>query len=332
MKVTAIILWSFFVQCLLCSIASSEYSPCFDPNYIDNPGVLHNGLFECGEPNLVTQSFTPPIYWERIPLPDTLADCYAGLHPDFVPPEPRIEWVIPGPYQGDTFVVLSTGGYDAVPDGAVTSSKISEEVFLYAGDTIIGAYFFGTTDYRPFNDYASIFLELAVDPNDYPDSVEHVLISGAQCDVETIESFRSTFELSPETGGWITFSHTVEPNQVGPYFLRCEVTDFKDTIYNSYFAIDGLRICRGGQPIADLDWDCDVDLLDYSIISEAWLTFCPDIDINDPNFPGDPNDYPPPVTDPNIPCQLADIDNNWFVDPNDLSIMSDQWLIKPASE
>jgi hypothetical protein len=208
MKVTAIILWSFFVQCLLCSIASSEYSPCFDPNYIDNPGVLHNGLFECGEPNLVTQSFTPPIYWERIPLPDTLADCYAGLHPDFVPPEPRIEWVIPGPYQGDTFVVLSTGGYDAVPDGAVTSSKISEEVFLYAGDTIIGAYFFGTTDYRPFNDYASIFLELAVDPNDYPDSVEHVLISGAQCDVETIESFRSTFELSPETGGWITFSHT----------------------------------------------------------------------------------------------------------------------------
>jgi hypothetical protein len=110
------------------------------------------------------------------------------------------------------------------------------------------------------------------------------------------------------------------------------VTDFKDTIYNSYFAIDGLRICRGGQPIADLDWDCDVDLLDYSIISEAWLTFCPDIDINEPNFPGDPNDYPPPVTDPNIPCQLADIDNNWFVDPNDLSIMSDQWLIKPASE
>ena len=156
-------------------------------------------------------------------------------------PEPRIEWEIPGPYQGDTFVVLSTGGFEDVPDGAVISSKISQEVFLHAGDTIIGAYFFGTTDYSPFNDYASIYLELAGDPNDYPGSVEHFLIPDAQCDIETIESFRSTLELSPETGGWITFSHTVEANQVGPYFLRCEVTDFKDSIYNSYFAIDGLQ-------------------------------------------------------------------------------------------
>ena len=328
MKVKAIILGSFCLHCLLFSATGNEVPPPTDPNgYIDDPIALDNGLFENGDPNLTTYSFTPPINWERIPVPDALTDCYAALESDFVPIEPRIEWNIPYPYHGDTFVALSTGGFGDIGDDDIESAAISQELFLNAGDTITGAYFFGTTDYIPYNDYASIYLELAAYPNDYPDSLESFLIPDAQCSVETIESFRSTLELSPETGGWITFSHTVEPNQVGPYYLRCEVTDFIDSIYNSYFAIDGLRICRGGLSIADLDWDCDVDLLDYSIISKAWMTFCPDIDINDPNFPGDPNDYPPPVTDANVPCQLADIDNSWFVDPNDLMIFSDQWLI-----
>ena len=315
MKINTIILGSLFVHCLLYSMASSECPLYANPNdYIDNPNTLDNGLFECGDPNLTMYGFTAPIYWERFPVPDTLADCYAALHSNFDPPESGIDWNIPYPYQGDTFVVLSTGGIGG--DGEIKSSTISQEVFLNAGDTIIGAYFFGTTDYRPYNDYGGIYLELAADPNDYPGSLEHFLIPEAQCSVDAIGSFRSTFELSPDTGGWIAFSHTVETNQVGPYFLRCEVVDLLDTIYNTYFAIDGLRICRGGRPIADLDRDCDVDLVDYSILSSAWLADCHEI--SDPDSP---------YYDPNIPCQLADIDNSWFVGPNDLIIMSDQWLI-----
>jgi hypothetical protein len=331
MKIKTIILGSFCLHCLLFSATSNAISPPTDPNgYIDDPIALDNGLFEYGDPNLTPYAFTPPINWERIPNPDRLDDCYAGLEPNFIPPELSVDWNIPYPYQGDAFVVLSTGGIGG--DGEIKSSTISQEVFLNDGDTIMGAYYFGTTDYRPYNDYAGIYFELAADPNDYPGSLEHFLIPEAQCSVDSIGSFKSTFELSPDTGGWITFSHTVEPNQVGPYFLRCEVVDLLDTIFNTYFAIDGLRICRGGRSIADLDGDCDVDLLDYSIISKVWMTFCPDIPIDDPNFPGDPNDYPPPVTNPNIPCQLADLDNSWFVDPNDLMIFSDQWLINNSSD
>jgi hypothetical protein len=330
MKMKAIILGSLCVHCLLFSAAANTVFPP-DPNgYIDDPFALDNGLFENGDPNLTTYGFTPPIYWQRIPSPDRLDDCYAGLDPNFVPPESRAEWSIPSPYQGDAFVVLSTGGLG--DDGAIQSAAITQEVFLNEGDTIIGAYFFGTTDYRPYNDYGCIYLEQAAEPNDYPDSLEYFEIPQAQCSVNSIGSFKSTLELSPDTGGWIAFSHTIEPNQVGPYYLRCEVVDVLDTIYNTYFAIDGLRICRGGQPIADLDWDCDVDLQDYAIISRAWLTFCPDIAIDDPNFPGDPNDYPLPVTDPNIPCQLADLDNSWFVEPNDLMIFWDQWLLGVSSD
>jgi hypothetical protein len=255
-------------------------------------------------------------------------DCYASLHSDFEHEDPRIEWEIANPFEGDTFVLLSTGEFGNINADAVKGSKISQEVFLHAGDTILGAYFFGTTDYRPYNDYASIYLELAADPNDFPDSLEYFLIPGAQCDVDTVGSYKSTHALAPD--GWIPFSHTVEPNQVGPYLLQCEVVDVLDLRFNSYFAIDGLRICRGGKPLSDLNDDCDVNLIDYSILSEAWLSFCPDPPFFDPNY-YDPNDYPP-ITDPNIPCQLADLDNSWFVDPNDLIIMSDEWLINPPSE
>ena len=118
----------------------------------------------------------------------------------------------------------------------------------------------------------------------------------------------------------------MEPNQAGPYILQCEVVDIKDKIVTTYLAVDSLRICRGGKALSDLNDDCDVNLLDYSILSEAWMAFCPDPPFYDPNY-YDPNDYPP-ITDPNIPCQLADLDNSWFVDPNDLVIMSDEWLFK----
>ncbi len=336
MNVKVIVLGVVVFHCLLFLPASGECPAYGDPNNAaDDPNILDNGLFECGDPNLTTYGFIPPIRWERIPHPSSTneCDCYAGLHPSFASTETT--WEITHPFQGNSFVLLSTGDLDgdAEPDLASGGSILSQTIFLYAGDTITGAYFFGTTDYRPYNDYASIYLELAAeDPNDYPNAPAYFSIPGTQCNVEAVGDYKSTLRLSPKTDGWIPFSYTVEPNQAAPYFLRCEVADDRDTIYESYYAVDNLRICRGGQSIADLNWDCDVDLSDYSIISEAWLAFCPDIPITDPNFPGDPNDFPTPA-DPNTSCQMADLDNSWFVDPNDLIILSDQWLIKtPARQ
>jgi len=202
---------------------------------------------------------------------------------------------------------------------------------LSSGDTIIGAFYFGTNDYMPYNDYGQIKLELIGDSNDYPGSVESFDFPGAYCNVDMVGNQQSTEPRDEEvlfsatTEGWVQFIHTVEPNQIGPYSLICEVVDVGDDIVNSYYAIDGLRICRGGKPLSDLNDDCSVNLVDYSIFSEAWLSFCPDPPFYDPNL-YDPNDFPP-VADPNIPCQLADIDNSWYVDPNDLMIMSDEWLI-----
>ena len=135
----------------------------------------------------------------------------------------------------------------------------------------------------------------------------------------TVGDKRSTSDLSEETDGWIAFSHTMEPNEVGLYHLRCEVVEGKDLIVASYFAIDNLRTCKDDLSQADLNYDCNVNLEDYSIISSAWLAFCPDI--VDPNTM-DPND----IAGSDIPCQLADIDNSGYVDPNDLILMSEDFL------
>lgn len=456
MNLKVIILGALFFQYLLSALASFECSLYYtDPNgYIDDPNTLENGLFECGDPNLTTYNFTPPVLWERIPDPAANAECYAAIRSSFEPN--GVNWGVPTPFEGDSFVLLSTEDIDGSLVDNLEKAIIQQKVFFYEGDVILGAYFFGTFDYPAFNDYCRIYATLDPnyacllhDPNTFYgyeiavnggfDSDESWAMTGlweisagvATYNEELQTSVNSTLSQSvplepnetylvsinvltglfgsgsdffvvtlgdqtymmtayenttltqlfaptsgnmltiswanegminidkvsvkrsvcpaeeftilyksvgkdandinsySSTGTWIPFEHVIEPNQVGPYSLRCEVADRVDTILNSYFAVDGLRICRSGRPIADLDWDCDVDLQDYSVISQAWLAFCPDPPFYDPNL-HDPNDYPPPVTDPNIPCQLADIDNNWFVDPNDLIIMSDQWLLNAS--
>jgi hypothetical protein len=327
------ILGLFLIQCIVYSQDAGGCAIFADPNdYIDDPNTLENGLFECGDPNNQTPygtfyDFVPPIYWERIPhLENTNQDdCYAGLHEEFTGKPRDGEWRIAHPYSGNFFLLLSTGGDGgALRDEQVKGSSVSQNVYLSQGDTIIGAYFFGTTDYMPYNDYGQISLVLAGDPNDYPNSLASFIIPESYCDVDMVGNYQSTEPGHPEsdfsatTDGWVPFSYTIsEPNLVGPYRIVCEVVDFNDRVFNSYYAVDGLRICRGGKPLSDLNSDCEVNLIDYSILSEAWLSFCPD----DPNGI-DPND----IADPNIPCQLADIDNSWFVDPNDLATMSFEWL------
>lgn len=326
------------VHCLWAVCLGQDLCEGYDPNHLpdpnvyacDGPLILDNGDLESGCSYLTEFDFLPPISWQRIPHPSSNRqdDCYAGLHNSFIPESINTNWSIDYPYEGENFVVLSTSGFsdkdgeDRIGDSDIKGSSMSQNVFLSAGDTIRGAFFFGTVDYQPFNDWGQISLIFAGDPNDYPDSDLKFALEASYCDVEIVGNYLSTLDIQPETGGWIQFTYTVEPNQVGPYLLICEVADDGDSIINSYYAVDGLYICKGGIRPADLNSDCEVNLEDFSIISEAWLSFCPD----DPNGL-DPNDF---TTDPNIPCQLADINNDWYVDVNDLIFMTDDWLYNAA--
>lgn len=336
-----------FMACTVAQDICEGYDPnTFDPNTLgpmyDTPHLLDNSLFEDGCSLLTnyyssTNPFVPPVYWKRTlysaSTNTSVDDCYAGIHSSFVPPLREENWEIPYPFEGETFVLLSTGSYKSFPDGDsdVKGAKISQKIYLDGGDTILGAYFFGTADYLHFNDYGQISLISAADANDFPDPNDMppniAPIPGTLCNVEMVGNYESTQKFSPETGGWISFSYTVEPNQTGPYYLQCEVVDVSDAKVNSYYAVDGLLICKGGLSQADLNFDCNVNLEDFSLLSQAWLTFCPDPPIDDPNFPGDPNDYPA-VPDPNLLeiCEAADFDKSWYIDVNDLLFMSDEWL------
>ncbi|MHC4551433.1 MAG: hypothetical protein ACYSUT_01510 [Planctomycetota bacterium] len=314
-----------------------------DPNEFcyDDPYLLDNRRFEEGCSLLTRYDFLPPTFWQRNPHPESTwkEDCYAGLRnffPDSTDPDSAIpNWDISGPFEGENFLLLSTGGFNRknsstqISGRSIKGSSVSQKVFLSADDTIQGAFYFGTLDYTPFNDYGRIVMDLAAkDANDYPNSARSFVVSGSYCDIEMVGSRQSTEDPDgdhpPQTNlgaaidGWVRFSHTVEPNQVGPYYLTCEVVDDRDNVVNSYYAVDGLYICKGGLRPADLNSDCEINLEDFSIISEAWLSFCPD----DPNG-FDPNDI---TSDPNIPCQLADINNDWYVDVNDLMHLTDDWL------
>ena len=264
--------------------------------FVDDPNLLDNRSFEEGNSFLTLYDFIPPLCWKRIPYLDSIDsdDCYAGLHNSFE--LQSCPWTIGSAYEGSTFVLLSTGGFNGIPDRDIRGSRISQRVYLSAGDTITGTCFFGTTDYMPFNDYAQISLEPAGEPGT-PSIPATFVIPGTYCNVETVGSSQST--------GWISFSYTIEPDHGGDYYLCCEVSDIGDPIFNSYYAIDGLRICRGGKPDSDLDYNCGVDLVDFAYLANYWgLDDCDGLD----------------------DCGRADIDGSGDVGVGDLAAVAEDWL------
>lgn len=198
------------------------------------------------------------------------------------------------PYEGNYFVLLSS------IDGGEVFSEIRQTITVHAGDRLTGAYFFGTEDYRPFDDWATIQL-VVPDTNDVVGpNIVHISVA----DVQSYGSLR----------GWKRFDYIFAPSQSGTYDLKIKVEDKSDTVLASYFAIDGLVICPSfGIIYGDINADCIVNFFDFAMLAADWMCDC-----NDSNT----------FNDPNSNCVYGtDIDDSNFVDLDDLQILTDYWLM-----
>jgi hypothetical protein len=147
----------------------------------------------------------------------SLSDKYPGNKSDW---KIDINTGLPA-YEGSKFALLSNGPSD------VYFGKITQNVTVNAGDIISGAYFFGSCDYATWYDYATIKL-LAQQGSGLSD-VELVRIG-----IQDVGDFGST-------DGWVTFQS--DPISFsGTYTFEISIYDDKDSIYESYFAVDGLAI------------------------------------------------------------------------------------------
>jgi hypothetical protein len=283
-------------------------------------GQIQNGDFELGDPNAdpnVLQYFTPPADWVVASYPPPF---YAALHSSFVPvydpnreaTEPNLadlNWIGPEPFEGSLYLLLSTGSMNIWPDNLIMRSEARQFLGFVPGNSVIrGAYFFGTTDYRPFNDMGIIQLIPYLDPCTPDPNGPFIL---ASCSVDDVGDYQCT-------DGWQTFSYTLDASEGKYYEMVLSVEDGSDSIFESYFAVDGLSICGPGVVMGDINGDCFVDLLDFSILSQYWLLPCVE-----PNIPPDPN-LPEYYFYPT--CLLADLDESLIVEPNDLELMSQNWL------
>ena len=201
------------------------------------------------------------------------------------------------PYEGNHFLVLSTGNIPDNPD--IRGAKVWQPITVAAGDTLIGAYFFGTYEapFRVENDFGEIKLVA-------PSLQELVLV---HVDVEDV-GVRSSMK------GWKRFEYTFGANQAGTYDLTIRVQDWTDAFYNSYFAVDGLVLCENASGGGDINLDCTTNFQDFALLAAGWLCDC-----NDPDNYNDP--------DPNSICRLdIDLTGGGLVDFNDLRIMTEYWL------
>lgn len=256
---------------------------------------IYNGDFELIDPNSPL-GFNTPLGWEH--------ENYANVTSNFVPkPEKGTtsNWQIDvqkglNPFGGEFFVVLSTGDIAApLPDPQY--AQIKQRIDVSPGQRVAGVYFFGTCDYIPYEDFATIKLVPT------PDSGlrDIILMSISVGDVNSYGSMNN----------WDFFEYTFGETEAGIYELVLTVSDLGDAIFKSYLAVDNITLCYA-PGYGDLNRDCRVDMLDFTLFANDWLSDC-----SEPNY----------LADPNNNCWYGtDIDNNGPVDANDLYLMSRFWL------
>lgn len=255
--------------------------------------AVQNGGFEDTEPN-DQLPFDPPEAWIR----ENHASVRTWFTPD--PCEGDVdEWKINlndgiYPIEGQSFVVVSSG--DFVPEPWM--ANIQQYVWVQSGQTFSGYYFFGTADYLPYNDYATIKLV----PYDSNSGLRDIIV--VRIDVSDVND-NSCME------GWDYFERTFSPAEAGGYELMISVRDMEDQIYPSYLIVDGLTLCNT-PPDGDISRDCQVNFIDFALLADDWL-----VDCSDPNY----------ISDPNYNCYKGtNLNGLGRVDANDLELLSDNWL------
>ncbi len=260
---------------------------------------LNYGGFEDSEPNS-SLDINTPVGW--------ISEYYAEVLSNFKPdPNESGNWQIDpnvglNPVEGNYFLRLRTDGSEGSPLYALAKQK----VFLHSNQTISGYYFFGTYDWAEWNDFG--YIKLVPDPNQGLSEIAIVEIDVNQIAPDSNENYPggSTF-------GWQLFNYTLGPNDGGYYWLKLLVSDSNDSKVESFLAVDFLELCEVIDE--DINTDCKVNLLDFSLIAKDWLADCNEI--MDPNG----------ITDTNHPSYCrCDIDDSNFVDVNDLELFSNKWL------
>ena len=252
---------------------------------------VNNGRFELYEFNEVNV----PTGWQ--------CENYADVVGNFIPHPDQggfTNWRIDTttglfPFEGEHFLVLSTGD---MPE-QVTYAKVWQSITIDACDKLTGVYFFGTCDYKPFDDFA--YIKLIPPPGDLNLSEINVV----QISVLDLGDFSSM-------SGWKRFEYTFDINQAGTYNLTIFVGDYEDEYWDSYFIVDGIVLCHDPPAAGDLSCDCTVNFQDFAFLAADWLRNC-----------NNPSDY----NDPNSHCLLGtDLTGDGPVDINDLQVMSEYWL------
>jgi hypothetical protein len=183
-------------------------------------GSINNSGFESSEPG---SGFDTPSDWT--------VENYVAVVDSFLPSDyagDKSAWKIPldvelTPYEGSKFALLSNG------DSSVNYGRISQQINVQTGDIITGAYFFGTCDYTPWDDYAEI--RLVAEAGSGLSDIVLVRIS-----VADVGNYGST-------DGWVEFqSDAFTDLSVGTYTLQIAIYDTADSQLESYLAIDALHI------------------------------------------------------------------------------------------
>jgi len=246
---------------------------------------LLNANFELMYDPCDGEVFHRPMYWGSENFAATDSNFTAvpehGQSPDWYFEE---ETIIP--FEGENCLVLSTD--DIGPDGGERHASVVQDYNFVEGLTIEFYYFFGTFDYVPYGDFATVTLL-----NDRP--VEIFSIA-----VDDIGNYNST-------DGWVKFEKFLDPCDLDPLHyeysgIEFKVEDATDLIYKTYFAVDAMRI--GFKPEkGDFNDDWRVNFEDFAVFAQDWQM----VDSN--------------IMDPNV-----DIDDNNYVDVNDMMNFCEHWL------
>lgn len=295
-------------------------------------GQILNGGFEEPDPDRATASYTPPLHWFFQDITEPGREFsnynYVNLQTLLIKPSDMGDEVwLTKPFENEFFVVISSG--EPHQDRDNYHSTIEQLVTLEPGDILCGAYFFGTTDYAPYNDTAfgkliptdiivvsKPYLLLDTDPDtgDFynlfgipeNDTIHpNIGIELFRISVRDVGDYQSTF-------GWRRFTYAYDGIESATFRLFFQVRDGTDKYLSSYLALDNIRICKFAPEYGDLNLDCTVNLDDFLVLSQAWMADC------------DPISSP---FDPTVACKQADMNDDNLVNEWELFKIIDNWLL-----